>query len=93
MTVLGSAVLAVVMTAEAQAAKCESLLALALPHTTVTLAQAVAAGAFSPPAQPQGRVQPASAFQQLPAFCRVAATSRPSSEYHPSCGGRPVRCA
>ena len=25
-------------------------------------------------------MQPASAFQQLPAFCRVAATSRPSSD-------------
>ena len=80
MKVLGFAVLAVLMTAEAQAATCESLLTVSLPHTTVTLAQPVAAGAFSPPAQPQGRVQPASAFQQLPAFCRVAATSRPSSD-------------
>jgi hypothetical protein len=80
MKVLGFAVLAVLMTAEAQAATCESLLTLSLPHTTVTLAQPVAAGAFSPPAQPQGRVQPASAFQQLPAFCRVAATSTPSSD-------------
>src|SRR5688572_30344479 len=81
MKVLGFAVLAaVLMTAEAQAATCESLLTLSLPHTTVTLAQPVAAGAFSTPAQPQGRVQPASAFEQLPAFCRVAATSRPSSD-------------
>ena len=35
------------VTAEAQAATCESLLTLSLPHTTVTLAQPVAAGAFS----------------------------------------------
>ena len=46
----------------------------------IDLTPAVAAGAFSPPAQPQGRVQPASDFQQLRAFCRVAATSRPSSD-------------
>ena len=46
MKVLGFAVLAVLMTAEAQAATCESLLTLPLPHTTVTLAQPVAAGVF-----------------------------------------------
>ena len=80
MKVLGFAVLAVLMTAEAQAATCESLLALSLPHTKVTLAQEVAAGAFSPPAQPQGRGLPVSVFQQLPAFCRVAATLRPVSD-------------
>ena len=79
MKVLGFAALSVLITAEAHAATCESLLTLSLPHTTVTLAQPVAAGAFSPSAQPQGRGQPASAFQQLPAFCRVAATSTPSS--------------
>ena len=47
MKVLGFAVLGLLMTAEAQAATCESLLALSLPHTTVTLAQPVAPGAFS----------------------------------------------
>ena len=76
----GFTLLLLLVTTEAQAATCESLLALSLPHTSVTLAQPVAAGAFSPPAQPQGRGQPASAFQQLPAFCRVAATSRPASD-------------
>ena len=52
MKVLRFAVLSVLVRAEAQAATCESLLTLSLPHTTVTLAQPVAAGAFSPLAQP-----------------------------------------
>lgn len=77
MKVLACAALAVLMTADAQAAPCQSLLALSLPHTTVTLAQPVAAGAFAPPPQTPGRGQPID-FAQLPAFCRVAATSRPA---------------
>jgi len=58
------------------AASCESLSSLALPYTTMTLAQMVPAGGFSlagtGPAVPQ--------LSQLPAFCRVAATLRPSSD-------------
>ena len=80
MKVLGFALAAALTTAPAQAAMCESLLGLSLPHTTVTLAQPVAAGAFSAPAQPQRRGQPAANFQQLPAFCRVAATARPVAD-------------
>ncbi len=54
---------------------CESLTSLMLPHTTVTLAQMVAAGGF---AGPDGTT-PAAA-KKLPAFCRVAATLRPSND-------------
>src|SRR5262245_15210572 len=58
------------------AASCESLSSLALSNTSVTLAQMVPAGGFSlagtGPAVPQ--------LSQLPAFCRVAATLRPSSD-------------
>ncbi|MGA2712415.1 MAG: tannase/feruloyl esterase family alpha/beta hydrolase [Bryobacteraceae bacterium] len=60
--------------APAAAASCESLTSLALPHTTITSAQAVAAGAFTPPSGS------ADAFKSLPAFCRVTATTRPSSD-------------
>jgi hypothetical protein len=49
MKLLGLTVLMVLMIAEAQAATCESLLTFSLPHTTVTLAQPIAAGTFSPP--------------------------------------------
>ncbi len=65
-------------TSSADAATCESLSSLKLTDATITLAQPVAAGAFSPPAG--GRGGNAQAFSSLPAFCRVAATLRPTPE-------------
>jgi feruloyl esterase len=59
------------------AAACEALSSLALPNTTVTAAQTVAAGAFVAPGR--GGPQP-SPYATLPGFCRVAATLRPSSD-------------
>ncbi len=55
---------------------CESLTSLALTNTTITSATSVAAGAFKPPAGPG---QPAPT-EPLPAFCRVAGISRPTSD-------------
>jgi feruloyl esterase len=63
--------------AMAGAATCESLAALTLPNTTITMAQPVAAGAFAAPGARAGR---GSAMADLPAFCRVAATLTPSSD-------------
>jgi feruloyl esterase len=95
------------------ASACERIASLSLPNTTITLAQAVNAGAFVPPANPSarggggssafagtlgpvpdvpGRVTANTAglglgynggrgippFSALPAFCRVAATLKPS---------------
>src|SRR5213593_3220762 len=64
------------------AASCDSLAAMALPHTTITLATVVEAGAFTPPAA--AGANPAAAagpmLRGLPAFCRVAVTLRPSSD-------------
>jgi feruloyl esterase len=54
-------------------ASCESLTSLSLPNMEVSLAQVVAAGGFSSGGAPGG-------FQDLPAFCRVAATLRPTSD-------------
>src|SRR5579863_10047510 len=61
------------------AASCESLASLKLPHTTITSANTVAAGAFTPPTPglPAGA---SSQFTALPAFCRVAATLAPSGD-------------
>ena len=62
---------------------CESLTTLNLPNTTVTLAQTVAPGAFTVPATPGrgGRGgRGGNAYANLPAFCRVAATLKPSSD-------------
>jgi feruloyl esterase len=56
----------------AAAATCASLAALALPDTTITAAQSVAAGTYT---APDGEV-----FTNLPAFCRIAATLTPTSD-------------
>src|SRR5947207_4421848 len=61
-------------------ATCESLKSLSLENTTITLAETVAAGQFSLPATGRGAAQQNAAFKQLPAFCRVAATLKPSSD-------------
>ena len=62
------------------ATSCDALATHALPQTTITKAELVAAGAFVPPGAraPQGAA--AKTYQALPAFCRVAATLRPSSD-------------
>jgi feruloyl esterase len=60
------------------AAACERLAAsLRLSNTTVSSAQAVAAGKFTPPG---GGAAVAQAAAGLPAFCRVALTIKPSSD-------------
>src|SRR5262245_66616523 len=59
------------------APSCEKLSSLALPNTSITLAQMVPAGGFTLP----GMAPPAAQqFSRLPAFCRVAATLTPSSD-------------
>jgi len=61
----------------AAAGSCESLAGLKLPDTTITMAQSVAAGAFTVPAAGRGA---APRFDDLPGFCRVAATLKPSTD-------------
>lgn len=56
------------------AATCEGLADLKLPNTTITSAQSVAAGAFTPPT---GSAAP---YKNLPAFCRVAGVIKPTSD-------------
>ena len=56
----------------AAAATCASLVNLALPDTTITAAEPVAAGTYT---APDGEV-----FTNLPAFCRIAATLTPTSD-------------
>ncbi len=67
----------------AAAASCDSLSSLKLQDTTITAAEAVAAGAFTPPADTGGRGKGrggGNPYADLPAFCRVAATIKPSSD-------------
>jgi feruloyl esterase len=63
------------------AQSCDALAKLALSKVQITSAQMVAAGAFKPPANetPWLRGEP-SFYKQLPAFCRVTAVARPSSD-------------
>lgn len=62
----------------ARAGDCAALAQLQLPHTTITVAETVAAGAFKPPAGAGAPGGPATNYSKLPAFCRVAATSKPT---------------
>jgi feruloyl esterase len=64
------------------AATCESLVSLGVPHTKITLAQPVAAGEFTLPAGTPAPFPGAAGpnFKDLPAFCRVSATSMPTSD-------------
>jgi len=64
------------------ATSCEDLSKVSLPAATVTLAESVAAGAFTPPANfTPGPGAPRNLnFSDLPAFCRVQVTLRPSSD-------------
>ena len=63
----------------AVAQDCEKLASLNLPHTTITLAAKVPAGGFTLPGR-TGQLGPPPSFKDLPAFCRVAATSKPTSD-------------
>jgi feruloyl esterase len=68
-------------TAPVWGATCESLGSLALPNTTIPLAQSVAAGEFALPGRTFGGTPaPAVALKDLPAFCRIAATLKPTSD-------------
>jgi hypothetical protein len=60
---------------------CEQLAQLALPNARITSAQAVAAGAFSPPtAASPWLIGNPSLYKQLPAFCRVTADDKPTPD-------------
>ncbi|MYK88626.1 MAG: tannase/feruloyl esterase family alpha/beta hydrolase [Acidobacteria bacterium] len=62
----------------AQAAACDRVMALSLPNTTITGAELVEAGGFTPPGG--GRPAQMAVYAGLPAFCRVSATLTPSDD-------------
>jgi feruloyl esterase len=65
----------------AMGATCESLSSLSIPHTAI-VAESVAAGAFvqAAPAGGKGKAKGGDSFANLPAFCRVQVTSKPSAD-------------
>src|SRR3989442_1317952 len=66
----------------AAATACENLASLTLPSAKINSAQMVAAGAFVPPGGGGrgGRGEASNPFTKMPAFCRVTATSTPTSD-------------
>jgi len=80
-TMIGvTCILALVCTVSVSAASCESLSTLALNDTTVTMAKPVPAGQFSLPGERQTGGRGGNPYKDLPEFCRVAATLKPSSD-------------
>src|SRR5580765_6476474 len=74
-------VIAVVMLDDVNAAgsSCETLLKLTLENATITLAELVPPGAFKAPTGGNA-AQNATRFAELTAFCRVAATVKPTTD-------------
>jgi feruloyl esterase len=69
------------------ATACENLKTISLPNTTITSAESVAAGAFTPAppangrgARGGGRGPAVNVYADVPAFCRVTATLTPSAD-------------
>ena len=77
-----AAVAQVAASAASAGTACANLAALTIPNVTIKSATAVAAGPFTPPTAPvgaDGGVR-TSVSMTLPAFCRVEATARPTSD-------------
>jgi feruloyl esterase len=68
-----------VVTAPMLAASCGNLASVRLLNTTINAAQTVPPGAFTPPGDTANATALA-AYKNLPAFCRVTATLRPSGD-------------
>ena len=67
------------LTTNATAAPCDDVARMTIPAATITSAEVVGAGAFTPPGA-RGGGAPAQIYPALPAFCRVRVTLAPSSD-------------
>lgn len=70
------AIIVVVMSSDAIAAKCGDLAKVILPNTTITSVQEIAAGQFVP----EGPGARPELFKDLPAFCRINANLKPTTD-------------
>jgi feruloyl esterase len=86
LSIMLSVALFVPLLANATPSPCETLAKFALPDASITLAQSVPAGEFTPPEgfRPGAGDPSASALgralKELPSFCRVAATLKPTPD-------------
>ncbi len=80
MRLLAMLVVVLILPATADAQKsCEALSSLKLEETTITSAEVVAAGTFTPPSG-QESFPGADGYKRVPEFCRVRAEARPSKD-------------
>src|ERR1700756_2569670 len=59
---------------------CERLSGAKISNTTITLAQTIAAGTFNGPPAPFSGVDITALYKSLPAFCRIVAEAKPTSD-------------
>ncbi len=59
---------------------CEKLSSAQIANTTIDLAQTVQPGTFNGPPAPFSGVDISALYKSLPAFCRVIATAKPTSD-------------
>lgn len=59
---------------------CERLSGVKIPNTSITLAQPVTAGTFNGPPAPFSGMDLSPLYKSLPAFCRVVAEAKPTSD-------------
>src|SRR5207302_8392994 len=72
---------------------CERLSGAKVSNTTITLAQTVAAGTFNGPPAPFSAVDSTAMYKSLPAFCRLVAEAKPTSDAEIKLEGRlPAAC-
>jgi feruloyl esterase len=77
LSVMGLTLLMAHGRAFAAGGSCDSLKSLRLPDTTITAADKVPAGGFTPPGAGRAGGQP---YSGLPEFCRVSATLKPTDD-------------
>ena len=78
--VIAALAASVVSAASATPVPCERLVNLGLPNAKITLAQMVAAGAFTPPPSPMPPMGPPPSFKDIPAFCRAVLEATPTPD-------------
>ena len=74
------ALLVLIAAAPVFAASCEELKLLTIPDVTITAAVSFAAGGYAPPVQAGANTAQAPSYTDLPAFCRVTAELKPSTD-------------
>jgi len=71
---------AVLLASVLQAAPCENLQSLSIPHTTITSAKLIPEGPFAPPSGAGFRAPGPQSAAPLPAHCRVTMVLKPTSD-------------